>query len=150
MIHSTPKVRSVQYWPMINCSFFLSDFFTTLSFSPSEFAFMYVAEAKEPKGAGEKFKFTPRLGEGFGAKKRPTIFVFRWDPSVTPCTTSLASVSPVVHQDHPVLFGQAVFSPLDKGTIYATGYEFTRDGRLLGIRYVTCNNTNTPTLAHFF
>ncbi|KAJ7783963.1 Alpha/Beta hydrolase protein [Mycena maculata] len=143
---TTEKKRFVEMWignvlevsrDVNEChdAFYSDEFFATLSFSPSEFAFMYVAEAKEPTEASEKFKFTPHLGEGFGGRKRPTIFVFRWDWSVTPCNTSLARVSPIVHQDHPVLLGQAMFSPLDKGTIYATGYELTRDGRLLGVRW---------------
>ena len=33
----------------------------------------------------------------------------------------------------PALFGQAIFSP-DSQKIYATGYEYTSDGRLLGIK----------------
>lgn len=96
---------------------------------------MYIAEANEPTGPSEKFKFTPHLGEGFVGKKRPTIFIFRWNPSTTPCQTSLTSVSPILSESHPVLFGQPVFSPLDTFTIYATGYEYTRDGRFLGLRW---------------
>ncbi|KAJ7879153.1 hypothetical protein B0H13DRAFT_2346178 [Mycena leptocephala] len=116
-------------------SFYADEFFSALSFSLSEFAFVYVAEASEPTETSEKFKFTPHLGEGFAGKKRPTIFIFRWDASIVPYHTSLATVSPIVPRDHPVLFGQPVFSPLDKHTIFATGYEYTRDGRLLGIRW---------------
>ncbi|KAJ7508745.1 Alpha/Beta hydrolase protein [Mycena galericulata] len=119
----------------VHDSFYSDEFFSTLSFSPSEFAFMYVAESKEPTEAREKFKFTPHLGEGLAGKRRPTIYVYCWDPSTIPCSAHLASVSPALHHDNPVLFGQAVFSPLDKSTIYATGYEFTRDGRLLGVRW---------------
>ncbi|KAJ7038984.1 Alpha/Beta hydrolase protein [Mycena alexandri] len=119
-------------------SFYSDEFFSSLSFSPAEFAFMYVAEANEPEHASEKFKFTPPLGETFGGKRRPTIFIFRWDTSILPCQTSLARVSPILPEDHPVLFGQPVFSPLDNSTIYATGYEYTRDGRLLGPKW--CNN----------
>ncbi|KAJ7730156.1 Alpha/Beta hydrolase protein [Mycena metata] len=60
----------------------LAEFFSAFSFSLSESAFMYVAEAKEPEHASEKFKFTPPLGETFGSKKRPTIFIFRWETSL--------------------------------------------------------------------
>ncbi|KAJ7123544.1 Alpha/Beta hydrolase protein [Mycena epipterygia] len=143
---TTEKKRYVEMWvgSVLESSldvsdshgaFYVDEFFSALSFSPSESAFMYVAEAKEPTEANEKFKFTPHLGEGLAGKKRPTIFIFRWDASLIPCHTSLASISPVVDEDQPVLFGQPVFSPLDHHTIYATGYEFTRDGRLLGIRW---------------
>ncbi|KAJ6554236.1 Alpha/Beta hydrolase protein [Mycena capillaripes] len=116
-------------------SFYSDEFFSALSFSPSESAFMYVAEANEPPEAFNKFKFTPHIGEGLVGKKRPTIFIFRWDASSVPCTTSLASATPIVPQGHPVLFGQPVFSPVDKYTVYATGYEYIRDGRLLGFRW---------------
>ncbi|KAJ7302152.1 Alpha/Beta hydrolase protein [Mycena albidolilacea] len=116
-------------------SFYSEEFFSSLSFSPLELGFMYTAEANEPTEAVEKFKFTPHLGEGLVGKKRPTIFIFRWDSSALPCQTSLASVSPILPGDHPVLFGQPVFSPLAKDTIYSTGYEYTCDGRLLGVRW---------------
>ncbi|KAF7374179.1 Peptidase-S9 domain-containing protein [Mycena sanguinolenta] len=118
--------------------FYSDEYFSALSFSPIDMALMYVAEGNEPTQASTKFKFVPHLGEGLAGRKRPTIFIFRWNPSVTPCQTSLASVSPILPQDHPVLFGQPVFSPVDKHTIYATGYEYSPDGRLLGIRW--CNN----------
>ncbi|KAF8140985.1 hypothetical protein K438DRAFT_1995441 [Mycena galopus ATCC 62051] len=101
--------------------FYADEFFSALSFSPFELAFMYVAEANGPTEALEKFKFVPSIGEGQAGKKRPTIFIFRWDTSTIPCQTSLA-----------------IFSPLDKEKIYCTGHEYTRDGRLLGVRW--CNN----------
>ncbi|KAF8161894.1 Alpha/Beta hydrolase protein [Mycena galopus ATCC 62051] len=119
-------------------SFYSDEFFSAVSFSPFELAFMYVAEANGPTEALEKFKFVPHIGEGQAGKKRPTIFIFRWDTSTIPCQTSLASTSPVLPEDHPILFGQPVFSPLDKKKIYCTSYEYTRDGRLLGVRW--CNN----------
>ncbi|KAJ7153227.1 Alpha/Beta hydrolase protein [Mycena filopes] len=117
-------------------AFYSDEFFSALSFAPSQFAFMYVAEAKDPEQPAEKFKFTPPLGETFPGKKQPAIFVFRWTTAVVRCETSLAKLSPSnIPHDHPVLFGQPVFSPLDANTVYATGYEYTRDGRLLGPRW---------------
>ncbi|KAJ6512530.1 Alpha/Beta hydrolase protein [Mycena sanguinolenta] len=118
--------------------FYSDDFFSALSFSLIDMAFMYVAEGNEPTEAAEKFRFVPHLGESLAGRKRPTIFIFRWDPSATPSQTSLASVFPILPQNRPVLFGQPVFSPVDKYTIYATGYEYTPDGRLLGVQW--CNN----------
>ncbi|KAJ6620498.1 Alpha/Beta hydrolase protein [Mycena sp. CBHHK59/15] len=117
----------------IHGAFYLDEFFYSLTFSPSQLALLYVAEAKSPTEAQDKFKFTPHLGEGLVGKKRPTILVFRWDVSTSPFRTSLSVISPIVNQ--PVLFGQPVFSPIDKDTIFATGYEYTRDGRLLGLRW---------------
>ncbi|KAJ7764324.1 Alpha/Beta hydrolase protein [Mycena metata] len=122
-------------------SFYSDEFFSAFSFSLSESAFMYVAEAEEPEHASEKFKFTPPLGEAFGGKKTPAIFIFRWETSVLSSQTSLARVSPILPRDHPILFGQPVFSCLDNDTIYATGYEYTRDGRLLGPKW--CYNRPT-------
>ncbi|KAJ7153100.1 Alpha/Beta hydrolase protein [Mycena crocata] len=116
-------------------SFYTDDFYSALSFSPSESAVMYVAEGKEPTDTAEKYKFVPHLGEGLVGKKRPTIFVFRWDSAASPCQASLTCVSPIIPEDHTILFGQPVFSPLEHGTIYATGYEYTRDGRLLAPRW---------------
>jgi acylaminoacyl-peptidase len=92
-----------------------------------EYSFLHITS--------EKFNFTSHLGEGFAGKKRPTIFIFRWDAYIVPYHTSLATVSPIVPQDRPVLFSQPGFPPLDKHTIFATGYEYTRDGRLLGFRW---------------
>ncbi|KAJ7687487.1 Alpha/Beta hydrolase protein [Mycena rosella] len=114
-------------------SFYSDEFFSALSFSPSELAFLYVAEAKEATDSGEKFKFTPHIGEGLASKKRPTVFIFRWDTAIIPSRTTLVMIAP--DQAHIILFGQPVFSPLDSRTIYTTGYEYTRDGRLLGLRW---------------
>jgi acylaminoacyl-peptidase len=94
---------------------------------------VYVAEAKESLVATDKFKFMPHLGEGLSGKKRPTMFVFRWDSSSLHARASTTAISPIVSS--PVLFGQPVFSRLDKHKIFATGYEYTRDGRLLGLRW---------------
>ncbi|KAJ7224591.1 Alpha/Beta hydrolase protein [Mycena pura] len=116
-------------------SFYSEDFFSSFSFSHSDLALMYVAEANAPTEHSAKYKFTPTLGEGVAGRKRPTIFMFRWDASALPDQASLASVLPFVPEDHGILFGQAVFSPLNSRTIYATGYEYTRDGRLLGLKW---------------
>ncbi|KAJ6483537.1 Alpha/Beta hydrolase protein [Mycena vitilis] len=116
-------------------AFYSDEFFSGLSFSPSQLAFMYVAEANEPTDPCDKFKFTPHLGETLAGKKRPTIYIFRWEAAAFPATASLARVSPIVPDDHTILFGQPVFSPVDPTKLYATGYEYTRDGRLLGLKW---------------
>ncbi|KAI5829864.1 alpha/beta-hydrolase [Schizophyllum commune Tattone D] len=118
----------------------------TLHFSPSETAVVYVAEAKPPQRTGpvyDKFEYTPPLGEGYPGRKRLTVFIFRWaapQASIgehweSPVLVSL-SVSGASKRV-PTRFGQVLFSPYDKEErhLYATGYDLTPDGRLLGIVY---------------
>ncbi|KAG6810645.1 hypothetical protein H0H92_010908, partial [Tricholoma furcatifolium] len=115
-------------------AFYTDEFVASLTFSPSESSLLYIAEANPPTATDEdpyaKFRYTPQFGEGIAGKKRPTMFLFYWtngpgEPSRALTPISVASEA---------LFGQAVFSPQgDK--LYATGYEYTSDHRLLGIKY---------------
>ncbi|KAJ7683843.1 Alpha/Beta hydrolase protein [Mycena rosella] len=82
---------------------------------------LYVAEAKEPVDALEQFAFTPYIGRVF-RQEAPHDFVFCWDAS----GTSLAIIA--LDLDHPILFGQPPYH-------LCTGYEYTHDGRLLGLRW---------------
>lgn len=112
------------------------EFISSLSFSPTETSILYIAEGNPPvtDDPYQKFRFTPQFGEGMAGKRQPTIFIFRWSdtPGQDP-TRKITSLSVPA----PALFGQAVFSP-HANTIYATGYEYTSDHRLLGVQY--CNN----------
>lgn len=123
----------------------------TLNFSPSETAVVYTAEAKVPSKTNpsyEKFKYVPPLGERYPGRKRPTTFVFRWAapaPSQsteeywdTPSLTALDYTS--LPAGTPTRFGQALFdtSDAEERQLYATGYDLTPDGRLLGV--VFCSN----------
>lgn len=70
-------------------------------------------------------------------KKRPTIFLFRWTRSslstrVAKQDMSLFALSLSQATEIPVLFGQATFATED--VIFTTGYEHTKDGRLLGVK----------------
>ncbi|CAK5282043.1 unnamed protein product [Mycena citricolor] len=112
--------------------FYADPMFSALSFSPLDTALAYVAEGKEPTEPEEKFRLKPTLGETYSGKQRPTIFVFRWG------TDDSTGGSAGVSTGLPLLFGEPVFSPIDSSIIYATGYEYARDGRLLGPVY--CNN----------
>ncbi|KAL4071637.1 Alpha/Beta hydrolase protein [Scleroderma yunnanense] len=128
--------------------FHTDDFSKSLSFSPSETAFIYTAEAN-PDSADDldhdpyrKFRYNPHFGEGVYTKKRPILYIFRWreptsDTSVPAARISQKDLSlvaislcqpPVV----PVFFGQASFAT--ETQIFATGYEPTADGRILGIK----------------
>lgn len=103
---------------------------SSLAFSPSETSLVYTAEANAPKDTGDpyhRFRYTPHFGEGIAGKKRPTLFIYTW--SRVDQTRKLTALS----VSSPALFGQAIFSP-DGNTIYATGYEYTTDGRLLGVK----------------
>jgi acylaminoacyl-peptidase len=118
------------------------EYLASLSFAPSESAILYTAEGKTPetKDPFEKFRFNPDFGEGLAGKKRPVTFILRWKSSHQSTTSSS-------HPDKPKLalvelkskenirFGQAVFSPNSDEIVYATGYEFTVDGRMLGLKW---------------
>lgn len=108
-----------------------------MSFSPSEDAFVYTAEAREPESTEADpfaaYRYVPPLGEGFGSNKRAALFVFRWKKGEE-ATVDLVSLDK--ERDRPTLFGQAEF--IDDTTLVATGYEQTPDGRLLGVKY--CQN----------
>lgn len=119
-----------------------SDHLSSLSFSPSETSFLYTAEAKAPSTQTdpyERFRFVPQFGEGLAGKKRPTIYIFRWDASSANSPTTLTELS--IHVPVTVLFGQATFSPDTEDKIYSTGYELLTDGRLLGVK--GCHNRPT-------
>ncbi|EKM52425.1 uncharacterized protein PHACADRAFT_211679 [Phanerochaete carnosa HHB-10118-sp] len=118
-------------------TFYTDEFTSSISFSPSETKLVYVAEGKEPDNDTadplSKFRFIPDLGETYGGKKRPTIFLCDWSReagrAVLPLTFAEVN-SPSVLLAHPV------FASDDK--IIALGYEYSEDGRLLGIVY--CRN----------
>ncbi|KAF9491956.1 alpha/beta-hydrolase [Pleurotus eryngii] len=118
-------------------AFYSDDYLSTLSFSPTESAVVYTAEANPPgkdSSLLDRFRFTPSLGEGLPTRKRPTTFVYRWR-DITDKDNILTTPS-VIHisVSHPttVFFGQAAF--ISDTELLATGYEYTADGRLLGIK----------------
>ena len=118
--------------------FVYSEYLASLSFAPGESAILYTAEGKTPENEDlfEKFRFNPDFGEGLVGKKRPVTFIFRWDPFHRSATSGKPKLSLVeLKSEENVRFGQAVFSPGSDNVIYATGYEFTSDGRILGIKY---------------
>ncbi|KAG5643652.1 hypothetical protein DXG03_000532 [Asterophora parasitica] len=111
----------------------MDQYIASLSFSASEKAFLYVAESNSPTASEEdpyqKFRYKPQFGEGIAGKRRPTIFVFLWSNGPGEPLRTLTSLSiPTT-----VLFGQAFFAP-HADVVYATGYEYTSDDRLLGIK----------------
>ncbi|KIM37876.1 hypothetical protein M413DRAFT_448146 [Hebeloma cylindrosporum] len=114
--------------------FYTDEFLSSLSFSPSESAILYTAEAKAPETEDifQRFRFDPDFGEGLSGKKRPAIFLFRWDISKGGKDSSPSLIQLKTRED--VRFGQAIFSSSSDKIIYATGYEFTSDGRMLGVK----------------
>ncbi|KIK91169.1 hypothetical protein PAXRUDRAFT_831063 [Paxillus rubicundulus Ve08.2h10] len=122
------------------------EYFKSFSFTPSETALVYTAEAnpETTKALGDdpypKVRFIPHFGEQMYTKKRPTLFVFRWRPSnegmehtrVETRDISLVALSIDQLLSAPVVFGQATF--VSETRLYATGYEQTTDGKLLGIK----------------
>jgi hypothetical protein len=136
-------------------TFFPSDQLSTLAFSPSESSFVYTAEANAPENEGDdpfaKFRFLPDYGEGYIGRKRPTIFIVRWAPNGHSVDTpSGVNISPSVravsvpgsttsNAAANISFAQAQFVTDD--TLFATGYEYSEDGRRLGIK--ACFNRPT-------
>jgi hypothetical protein len=124
----------------------LLDCLKSFSFTPSETALVYTAEANSETTEEQeddpypKFRFVPHFGEQLYTKKRPALFVFRWRSpnelshggSDTTQTATVTALSLDQLPDIPVLFGQATF--VTETRLYATGYEQTGDGKLLGVK----------------
>jgi len=115
---------------------------------------VYTAEANAPENEGDdsfaKFRFLPDYGEGYGGRKRPTVFIARWAPNaesvdalsggnVSPTVRAISVPSSATPNAATISFGQAQFVADD--TLFATGYEYGEDGRRLGIR--ACFNRPT-------
>jgi Acylamino-acid-releasing enzyme, N-terminal domain len=116
---------------------------------------VYTAEANAPENEGDdpfaKFRFLPDYGEGYIGRKRPTIFIVRWAPNGHSVDTpSGGNISPSVravsvpssttsNAAANITFGQAQFVADD--TLFVTGYEYSDDGRRLGIK--ACFNRPT-------
>lgn len=122
------------------CLTLFADALISLSFSPSENLLIYTAEGLEPnttKGDDQydRFRYTPHFGEGFPGKKRPTLYLLRLQSSKEENEDEVPSnLSPLSFPQFavPTLLGQAVFISEDR--IIATGYEYMRSGRLLGLK----------------
>lgn len=143
-----PSTRLVEIWKkhlllvsanVTEChgDFYADEYLASLAFSSSELAMIYTAEGKTPetKDPFEKFRFNPDFGEGLGGKKRPVTFILRWDhqPMVSILDKPKFALTELKSEEN-IRFGQAVFSPNSDEVIYATGYEFTSDGRMLGLK----------------
>ncbi|KAG2344168.1 alpha/beta-hydrolase [Suillus weaverae] len=114
-------------------AFLTDDFLYSLSFSPNETSLIYTAEASVDTDDDpyNKFRYAPHFGDTSRAKKRPTIFLFRWTRSPAFTRASKQDIS-LLALTPGVLFAQATFATED--TIFATGREYTKDGRLLGAK----------------
>ena len=138
--------------PKYTRNFFL-DQLSTLSFSPSESSLAYTAEANAPEEGDDsyaKFRYLPDYGEGYIGRKRPTIFIARWVPNgdsadtpsggnISPTVRAVSVPSGATSDAANISFGQTQFVTDD--TLFATGYEYSEDGRRLGIR--ACFNRPT-------
>ena len=97
---------------------------------------MYVAEAKPEESYPKddplaKYRYVPDLGEAYGGRKKPLIFLFDLSREVGRAVASLA----LQQQQLPLapLLSHPVFVSEDK--IVALGYEYSEDGRMLGVIY---------------
>lgn len=114
--------------------------FNSISFSPSETAIIYSAEAN-PETLDDldedpypKYRFKPHFGESYPNIRRPVLVMVRWADASTkaPLQNRLVRViSPTVSDN--VVFGQAIFAT--EYRIFATGFKKTQDDRCLGIKW---------------
>ncbi|KAI0341185.1 alpha/beta-hydrolase [Trametopsis cervina] len=137
------KTRSVEVWAEdklqatqdvtdIHKGFFTDEYLSSIYFSPSESKLVYTAEAKTLDARSDplaKYRFTPDFGESYGGKKHPAVFLFEWKKADNPKISQVALADPHA----PTLLGHAVFGDEDK--LLAIAYEYTVDGRLLGVIY---------------
>ncbi len=111
------------------------EFISSITFSPSETSLLYIAEKNPPSSSDDsfaKFRYTPSFGEGLPSFKRPGIFILQWSKDEAKSSTE----PKLYHLSVPtknVHFGQVIYHTDTE--LYATGYESTPDGRLLGIKY---------------
>ena len=128
----------------------LTDQLSTLAFSPSETSLVYTAEANAPENNTDdlfsKFRFLPDYGERFVGRKRPTLFLARWARNTESLAAHAEGELPIVRgitvpatSNPSISFGQAQFVADD--ILLATGYEYSEDGRRLGI--MACYNRPT-------
>ncbi|KAF4611949.1 hypothetical protein D9613_003766 [Agrocybe pediades] len=122
--------------------FYAHEYLSSLSFSSTESSILYVAEGKAPeaKNVFDKYRFNPDFGEGLDGKRRPTLYLFSWN-KLSSTTFQNQGILTRLKTLDGVRFGQAIFSPNSDKIVYATGYEFTKDGRILGIK--SCYNRPT-------
>ncbi|KIJ61708.1 hypothetical protein HYDPIDRAFT_115515 [Hydnomerulius pinastri MD-312] len=127
--------------------FHTDDVFKSLSFSPSETALIYTAEANPETTEGPeddpypKHRFKPHFGEMLFTRQRPTLFMLRWySPHDATSFTrvakkdmSLTALTLPGSLSDTMVLGQAVFAK--EGQVFVTGYEQTEDGRYLGIQW---------------
>ncbi|THG95145.1 hypothetical protein EW145_g8014, partial [Phellinidium pouzarii] len=135
-----------------HAAFYTDEVFSSYGFDRDETRFVYTAEANadlENGTAGSKdkvpfgkYRFAAPLGEKFLGRKRPTLFIFRWNEPSEPQKASYNSqtqpsavtrIDPQNSSETVTLsFGQATLDE-SGSTIYATGYEYLPDGRFSGI-----------------
>ncbi|KAH9061748.1 alpha/beta-hydrolase [Lactarius deliciosus] len=139
--HSTDKKRFVEIWEgerleasvdvtKAHGAFYTDDQLSTLAFSPSETSLVYTAEANAPENNTDdlfsKFRFLPDYWRAIQSRAEGAIPTVH---GISVPATSNASIS----------FGQAQF--VTDNVLLATGYEFSEDGRRLGI--MACYNRPT-------
>ncbi|KJA17776.1 hypothetical protein HYPSUDRAFT_191754 [Hypholoma sublateritium FD-334 SS-4] len=116
--------------------FYPDEIIGSLAFAPSEFSILYIAEGNAPESEDpyQKFRFSPDFGEGFVGKRRPAIFVLRWEAHTPDSSSDIHANLAQLETPDSIRFGQAIFSATSDEIIYATGYELTQDGRMLGVK----------------
>lgn len=115
------------------------DIFGSLSFSPSEQALVYTAEANlptepQPDDKYAKFRYVPDFGEGLTGRRRPTTFVLKWSDGSEDENEVEVEEWPIREgrsaSDPTPLLGQVSF--VNEELAVATEYYYGGDGRFLG------------------
>ncbi|KAJ3537442.1 hypothetical protein NM688_g6689 [Phlebia brevispora] len=137
-IWSSSQLEACEDVTKIHGVFYSDEYLSSISFSPSERKIAYTAEENTIENSDDdplaKYRFIPEFGEAYGSKKKPSIFLFSWasrgqdapNPSVAPLTLADPPTN-------PVLLGHPVFA--SESRVLAIGYEYSRDGRILGVIY---------------
>ncbi|KAF9054011.1 Alpha/Beta hydrolase protein [Panaeolus papilionaceus] len=119
----------------IHGDFYTDEYLGSFSFSKAGDALVYIAEQNAPdtKDPFERFRFNPDFGEGLVGKKLPGLYLLKLDKDLLSEGDASAVTGPLLLRTTPgIRFGQATFSLTSSSILYATGYEFTIDGRILG------------------
>ena len=111
------------------------EFISSISFSPSEASLLYIAEQNPPSSDDvfAKFRYAPSFGEGLPNSRRPGTFMLYWTKDETKFITESKLYCLSILTKNLVHFGQVIY--YTDTELYATGFEPTPDGRLLGIKY---------------
>ncbi|PPQ76639.1 hypothetical protein CVT24_011784 [Panaeolus cyanescens] len=148
VVKGSPTKRIIEFWrndslaysldvTSVHGDFYTDDYLSSFDFSDKGDALVYVAEQNmsESKDPFERFRYNPDLGEGLAGKRSPGLYLLKLDKEalLEGAAISETITGPIfIQTPSGIRFGQPTFSPGSSSILYATGYEFSIDGRILG------------------